>query len=96
MNVLLIGAENKITGAIINKLNKSNHRIYWLTGEKRKRAAKAKHVFETYNFSCTDDNVKDIMESVRPDVVLLWELTTQVMTGSMTAGRKHCATQLLW
>ncbi len=70
MNVLLIGAENKITGAIINKLNKSNHRIYWLTGEKRKRAAKAKHVFETYNFSCTDDNVKDIMESVRPDVVL--------------------------
>lgn len=69
MNVLLIGGNNKITNAIINKLNKSNHRIYWLTGERRKKVS-AKHVFETYNFSYTDENVKDIMESVRPDVVL--------------------------
>lgn len=69
MNVLLIGGDNKITDAIINKLNKSNHRIYWLTGERKKKVS-GKHVFETYNFSYTDDNVKDIMESVRPEVVL--------------------------
>ena len=43
MNVLLIGGNNKITNAIINKLNKSNHRIYWLTGERRKKVS-AKHV----------------------------------------------------
>lgn len=69
MNVLLIGGDNKVTDAIINKLNKSNHRIYWLTGERKKKVS-GKHVFETYNFSYTDDNVKDIMESVRPEVVL--------------------------
>lgn len=69
MNVLLIGDDNKLVDAMINKLNKANHRIYWLTGRRGKRASR-KHVFETYNFSYTDGSVKDIIESVRPDVVL--------------------------
>ena len=69
MNILLIGDDNKLVDAMINKFNKSNHRIYWLTGQKGKNHSR-KHVFETYNFSYTDSNVKDIVESVRPDVVL--------------------------
>lgn len=69
MNVLLIGDDNRLVDAMINKLNKSNHRIYWLTGQKGKRAPR-KHVFETYNFTYTDSSVKNIVESVMPDVVL--------------------------
>ncbi len=69
MNILLIGDDSRLVNAIIIKLNKSNHRIYWLTGQKKKKIARA-HVFETYNFSYTDSNVKDIIESVRPDAVL--------------------------
>ena len=69
MNVLLVGDDNKLLDAMINKLNKSSHRIYWLTGQKGKRGSR-KRVFETYNFSYTDVNVKDIIDSVRPDVVL--------------------------
>ena len=69
MNVLLVGDDNELLDAMINKLNKSSHRIYWLTGQKGKRGSR-KRVFETYNFSYTDVNVKDIIDSVRPDVVL--------------------------
>lgn len=69
MNVLLIGDDGKVLEAVIDKLNKSNHRIYWLTGRKGKNHSH-KRVFETYNFLYTDSNVKDIIESVRPDVVL--------------------------
>lgn len=69
MNVLLIGDDNKLVDALINKLNKCSHRIYWLTGEKGKKAPR-KHVFETYHFSYADGSVKDIIESIRPDAVL--------------------------
>ncbi len=69
MNVLLIGGGNRLVDALINKLNKSSHKIYWLTGQKEKKVSR-KNVFETYHFSYTDSNVKDIIESVRPDVVL--------------------------
>ncbi len=69
MNVLLIGDDNRLVDAMINKFNKSNHRIYWLTGQKGKKFSR-KHVFETYHFPYTDSSVKDIIESVRPDVVL--------------------------
>lgn len=69
MNVLLIGDDNKLVDAMINKLNKCSHRIYWLTGQKEKKAPQ-KRVFETYHFSYADGSVKDIIESVRPDAVL--------------------------
>lgn len=69
MNILLIGDESKILEAMIDKLNKCDHRIYWLTGKKGKDRTR-KQVFEKYNFSYTDSNVKDIIESVKPDAVL--------------------------
>lgn len=69
MNILLIGDDSKIVDALIDKFNKGNHRIYWLTGRKEKGRSQ-KRVFEKYNFLYTDGNMKDIIESVGPDVVL--------------------------
>ncbi len=73
MNVLLIGGASKIMESMIDKLNKSNHRIYLLTGQKRgskEQGISRKRVFQKYDFLYDSESVKDIMESVRPDVVL--------------------------
>ena len=73
MNVLLIGGASKVMDVMINKLNKSDHRIYLLTGQKGKdkeRGVSRKRVFERYDFLYDSESVKDVMESVRPDVVL--------------------------
>lgn len=69
MNILLIGDDSKIVDTLIDKFNKGNHRVYWLTGRKEKGHSQ-KRVFEKYNFLYTDGNMKDIIESVGPDVVL--------------------------
>lgn len=69
MNVLLIGGSGTMTDAMIDKLNKSNHRVYLLTGQKDK-AFSYKRVFERYDFPYDDDSAKDIIESVRPELVL--------------------------
>ena len=73
MNVLLIGGSSKIMDSMIDKLNKSDHRIYLLTGQKRgnkDQGISRKRVFQRYDFPYDSESVKDIMESVRPDVVL--------------------------
>lgn len=73
MNVLLIGGAGKIMDVMIDKLNKNNHRIYLLTGQKDKnkeRGISGKRVFERYDFLYDSESVKDVMESVRPEVVL--------------------------
>lgn len=73
MNVLLIGGASKVMDVMIDKLNKSNHRIYLLTGQKgkdRERGISRKRVFERYDFLYDSESVKDVMESVRPEVVL--------------------------
>ena len=69
MNVLLISGGSRIVDAIIDKLNKGNHRIYLLTG-KREKSVSYKHVFEKYCFSYEDDSIKDILESIKPELVL--------------------------
>lgn len=69
MNILLIGGDSRITDAVIDKFNKDNHRIYWLTGRKEKGRSR-RRVFEKYNFLYTDGNMKDIIESASPDVIL--------------------------
>lgn len=73
MNVLLIGGSSKIMDSMIDKLNKSDHRIYLLTGQKRgnkNQGISRKRVFQRYDFPYDSESVKDIMESVRPDAVL--------------------------
>lgn len=69
MNVLLIGGNSGMMNAIIDKFKKGNHRIYLLTGRKDKTSS-YKSVFERYDFSYDDDSVKDIIESIRPELVI--------------------------
>lgn len=68
MNVLLIGS-GRLADAIIDKLNKNGDRIYLLTG-RRDTTFFRKHVFERYNFTYEDDSIKDIFDSVKPDVTI--------------------------
>ena len=70
MNFLLIGGgSSSMMDAMIDKLNKCDHRVYLLTGRKEKLFS-YKRVFERYDFPYDDDSVKDIIESVKPEVVL--------------------------
>ncbi|MCI8561662.1 MAG: NAD(P)-dependent oxidoreductase [Dorea sp.] len=69
MNILLVGDDSMIVDAMIDKFNKDDHRIYWLTGRKEKGTSR-KRVFEKYLFLYTDGNMKDIIESASPDVIL--------------------------
>lgn len=69
MNVLLIGGSSRMIDAVIDKLNKGKHRIFLLTG-RRDRQFTYKHVFERYDYPYEDESVKDIFESVKPDMVI--------------------------
>lgn len=55
--------------AVIDKLNKSKHRVFLLTG-RRDRKFSYKHVFERYDYPYEDESIKDIFESVKPDMVI--------------------------
>lgn len=69
MNILLIGGSGRITDAILEKLNKEGNRIYVLTGNSLK-VHKYKHVFEQYRFSYESNSIKEIFESIMPDVTI--------------------------
>lgn len=69
MNTLLIGGGGRLMDAMIDRMTKSGDRIYLLTGS-RERARNYKRVFERYNFTYEDDSVKDVFESVKPDLVV--------------------------
>jgi nucleoside-diphosphate-sugar epimerase len=69
MNVLLIGGGSRMADAVIDKLNKSKHRVFLLTG-RRDRKFSYKHVFERYDYPYEDESIKDIFESVKPDMVI--------------------------
>ncbi len=55
--------------AVIDKLNKGKHRVFLLTG-RRDRKFSYKHVFERYDYPYEDESIKDIFESVKPDMVI--------------------------
>ncbi len=69
MDILLAGSDNQLMKALINKLNKEGHRCYVLTGRKN-HAGAYKNAYERYNFSYDSDCLKEIVESVRPDVTV--------------------------
>lgn len=69
MDILLAGGTSSIMNAVINKLNKEGHRIYVLTGSAY-TTKKYKNVFEQYNFAYENECIKEVLESVNPDVVL--------------------------
>lgn len=69
MNFLLVGGGSSMMDAMIDKLRKSGHRVYLLTGRKDNYFT-YKRVVKRYDFSYESDSVKDVIESARPDVIL--------------------------
>lgn len=69
MDVLLIGGASNLMDGLINKLNKEGNRIYILTGN-RLKTEKYEKVFEKYYFPYESESVKDVFESVNPDVTV--------------------------
>lgn len=70
MVVLLVGGgSSRLMDAMINKLNKCGHRVYLLTGKKESHFTYPR-VFERYDFPYDSDSMKEIFESIRPDVTI--------------------------
>ena len=68
MEVLLIGS-GRMTEALIERLNKNGDRVYLLTGQRENKPLRQK-VFEKYNYAYDDESVKDVFESVKPDIAI--------------------------
>lgn len=68
MEVLLIGT-GRLAEALIDRLNKNGERVYLLTG-RREHLPMRQHVFEQYDFTYDDDSVKDIFDSIKPDITI--------------------------
>lgn len=69
MVVLLIGGSSVLMNAMIDKFSKNGHRVYLLTGQ-REGHRSYRHVFEKYNFPYESGSIKDILESIKPDVTV--------------------------
>lgn len=69
MDVLLVGGAGRFLEALVGKLKKEGHRLYVLTGSES-QMAEYPHVFEKYNFSYDNECIREICESVNPDIVL--------------------------
>lgn len=69
MNILLIGGAGHLINNLIIKLNKEGHRISLLTGERYGKAS-YQRVFEKYNFPYESESLKEIFESVRPELTV--------------------------
>lgn len=69
MNVLLIGGAGSLINNLIIKLNKEGERVYLLTGSKYSKEPYQK-VFERYDFTYDCNCIKDIYESVAPDLTI--------------------------
>ncbi len=69
MEILLVGSDNEFMRSLINKLNKEGHRPYVLTGNKNQVGA-YKNAYERYRFPYDSDCLKEIFDSVKPDVTI--------------------------
>ena len=69
MVILLIGGESSLMDALIDKFNKDKHRVYLITG-KRKKVSSYHRVFEKFDFPYNCDGIKEIFESTQPDAVI--------------------------
>ncbi len=69
MNILLIGGPGHITEAFLEKFNKEGDRIFILSGIEHKKLF-YRHAFEQYSFSYESPSLKEIFESVNPDVTI--------------------------
>jgi arginine/lysine/ornithine decarboxylase len=69
MNILLVGNAGNFMRLMINRLNKEGHRVFVLT-EEPKKGYSLKKVFEVYHFSYEDACVREVLESIMPQVVV--------------------------
>lgn len=69
MKVFIVGQYNTFVNELIKKLHKENDKIYVLTGEKY-HGPKPHRVFEQYTFPYTGDSIIEVLDSVKPDVIL--------------------------
>ena len=69
MEILLAGGSGRLIDGLIDKFRKEGHRVYILTGT-RYRKAPYKKVFEKYYFPYDSDVLKEIFDSVNPDVTI--------------------------
>lgn len=67
MKVLIIGESNKVTNGIVAKMNKEGHKVYTLSETKNK---KYRRVYERYYFDYGNNSIKDVFESVTPDLTI--------------------------
>lgn len=67
--VVLLTGSGVLVNALIDKLNKNAHRVYVLTGRKENHFSYSR-VFEKYNFTYESGSVKNILDSIKPDVVV--------------------------
>ena len=68
MVILLMGS-GVLVNALIDKLNKNDHRVYLLTGRKEDHFPYSR-VFEKYNFPYDSGSIKNILDSIKPDVTV--------------------------
>ena len=66
--ILIIGDYNPFTKELINKFHKERWQIFFLTN--REDVIKEENVFEQFNFPYTSDNIREIINSSRPDLVI--------------------------
>lgn len=67
MDILLIGGISSFMRLLVDKLAKEGHKVYMLTEEKKENYSFHK-VFEAYHFEYNNVCIREVFESVRPDV----------------------------
>ena len=69
MDVLLIGSTGNLMQKLVDKLDKEKHRIFVLT-EEGKDVQSYRRAFETYRFHYDNTCIREIFNSVKPDVTI--------------------------
>jgi len=69
MDVLLVGSTGNLMQKLVDKLDKEKHRIFVLT-EEGKEILGYRKAFETYRFSYNNACIREVFNSVKPDVTI--------------------------
>ncbi len=69
MDILLVGGVSGFMRLLVNKLVKEGHKAYVLTEEKR-QGYSIRKVFESYHFDYENVCIREVFESVKPDVTI--------------------------
>ncbi|MCM1540780.1 MAG: NAD-dependent epimerase/dehydratase [Blautia sp.] len=69
MDFLLVGSTGNLMQKLIDKLDKERHRVFVLT-EEGKEVPGYRRTFETYRFSYNNACIREVFNSVKPDVTI--------------------------